>query len=313
MKTVGIVVSCIGVALAAAFGSQLAPPMREHVTAKARAQLLAAAEGEAHAAYCQARGEASLPPADGCTKGEGRLARLEGTGILVARGSGKSDAELTGSRRERLEGLRAAEVSALPEVVRTKREAWLDRITPMLEAAEAFAAMTPPDPGARASAWASSHGGLFGLGLVLVIGGALAFRVAARREALTEPTGADGAQAMDFGQLLAELHASVESLSTRMDGPDAPTRADQDRLKDDIQELQMGPFEQLVSARAKVQARYGMAGFAEIFGPVSSAERYLGRAWSALVDQHWEEARASVERAASDLDQARGVLAGLAA
>jgi len=51
-----------------------------------------------------------------------------------------------------------------------------------------------------------------------------------------------------------------------------------------------------------------MAGFAEIFGPLSSAERKVNRAWSALVDRHWPETQDSLDGAASDLTEAHRVL-----
>ncbi len=104
----------------------------------------------------------------------------------------------------------------------------------------------------------------------------------------------------------------MAALADEMEATAEPSRADMERTKDAVHELAVARFEAIVAARTRVQARYGMAGFAELYGPFSSAERYVNRAWSALVDQHWPEAKASVARAAEDLARTKSVLDTLA-
>jgi hypothetical protein len=120
--------------------------------------------------------------------------------------------------------------------------------------------------------------------------------------------GAAAAPAVDFGALLAALEGEVAGLAVRMrETPDSA--AMRHRIRTELEQLQLTRFEPLVAARTRLQARYGLAAYAEVFGPLSGAERRINRAWTALVDQHWPEARDSVSHAAGQLEAARSALA----
>lgn len=170
-------------------------------------------------------------------------------------------------------------------------------------------------PEARLAEWASRSGLLFGVGLALIIVGAAIGRRAVRLEALEEPAArageAEARAPLDLGVAVSTLARDVASLAEDLKRVGSPTSTDYERFKSEIHRLELEGFEPIVDARGRVQARYGLVGFAELFGPISSAERRLARAWSALVDQHWIEARDSAARAAGDLAQAEKIVQGL--
>ena len=130
------------------------------------------------------------------------------------------------------------------------------------------------------------------------------------REALaTEPELVDGADdaetgPVDFGELLKDVLQRTRSLHSDMAAIQAPTQADLETLKARLEDLQKGDLARICDAGPRVQQRYGMKGFAEIFSPLSAAERKLNRMWAALVDQHWPEALASVALAQANLEVA---------
>jgi len=61
----------------------------------------------------------------------------------------------------------------------------------------------------------------------------------------------------------------------------------------------------VVEAREVLRARVGAVRFAHFMGPFASGERKLNRAWSAAVDGHAPEARASLRAALPFLEEAR--------
>jgi hypothetical protein len=312
MKNLGLLILTVGVALSAAYGARLGSEMQAQSAVKGRAELLEAAERGAFRRYCKSREEAGLPlrrPAppdastiDGCPDPSARPRPVPDSREEPTR------AELVASGRARLAGLRGGD-EPLPDAVRAKRLAWLRALEASIEPGAVAAVVEAPKPQARLAQWFGESGALFLCGLFLVVVGAVIGRVAVRREATGGGDGRTAGEAQDFGALLAELRDLVIELAEGMDEEDQPER--HERLKDELHRLTLDKFEPLVDARARVQAKYGMAGFADIFGPLSSAERHVNRAWSALVDDHWPEARASVLRAADDLRAAHDQLTSL--
>ncbi|MCA9607532.1 MAG: hypothetical protein KC619_18120, partial [Myxococcales bacterium] len=108
--------------------------------------------------------------------------------------------------------------------------------------------------------------------------------------------------------LLDALRDDVAALATEAGQTESPRSDDFEALKHRIHELVIEKVEPIADSAPRVSAKYGLTVFADVFGPFSSGERYLNRAWSALVDRHWEEAASSLERAASDLTEARRIL-----
>jgi len=163
-------------------------------------------------------------------------------------------------------------------------------------------------PGERLRAWAGVAGLPFLGGLVLVVAGAAMSRVAAR-QALSDDDGDDPSTGpVDFGALLAELQTDVANLAGAMPihGAEEPAY---DAARSTLEDLQREKLDRLIAAGPRLQLRYGLEAFAAVFSPLSTGERKLNRAWSALVDGHAPEATRSVAEAAEALSQAGAELA----
>lgn len=328
MKWIGIALLAVGVAVSAAYGARLSPSMRDTMLARGAAQFRAAETGAAKEAYCgalleqlEAHGERvrEIAAADGCEiEDEGddasapRAPAVDVEAICAARASsGGSFDDLVAAANGEIDGRSQTDVSGLGDDVAEGRAAWIAAARAEVEPAARAATLELVSPEQRVSEWAGDSGLPFGIGLLLVIVGAILGRVAAKRE-LTEgddeERGDDAPPARDLGELLEDVRATVKELADEVTSNDAPSGEDFVRLKDRIHELHAEQIEPIVDSAPRIQAKYGLAVFADIFGPLSSAERYLNRAWSALVDQHWPEATSSVERAAADLAEAKRAL-----
>ena len=284
MKHLGMILLVIGVALSASFGARLSPPMRGEMTIKGKAKLLKGEASEALRAWCKAVGEEDpIAKADGCVKDAG---------------DGK---ELTGAARLAAINARAPAQGEAPE-----RKAWVAAETKAHAAATAAAGVKPVPPSDRLSSWFDQSGVPFSIGLVLVIVGAVLARRTIRAEALGDD---DAPGAVDFGQMLQQLLDETQSLAEGM----ADDSVSAEDAKTAIEKAQLERFAPLIEARGRLQARYGLSGYAEVFGPLSSAERRVNRAWSALVDGHQSEARKSVSEACESLVSAHEALTRLAA
>lgn len=99
-------------------------------------------------------------------------------------------------------------------------------------------------------------------------------------------------------QLLTRIAESVNRLVENEQSLDV---AD---LQPELDGLLEGDVADFVRGRDALRSSLGTSAFAEIFGPFSSAERKLARAWSAAVDDHIDEARSSLRDALPHLDQA---------
>lgn len=307
MKIVGIIVLAVGVGIAASAGARLSPGLEEQVTLKGAAGFREAETQAALEAYCAALSEAGFPAVGECDGEEPPAGAEEET----AQDPGKAVRGVLTDERV-LELLRSGE---LPPEVGSKRAAWLAAKARSDEAAAAAAEVRAPGPGARVEQWASRSGGLFAIGLLLIVGGAVLARIAIKREATHETPEkvgrAAGVSAQDFGKVLDGIEEKVRALADEAKSVEAPQREDFDRIKAEIETLQLEGFGRLVGAAGRIQNKYGMAGFAAIFSPLSAAERKVNRAWSTLVDRHWPEMTDSLSGAATDLAEARQVLASL--
>ena len=167
---------------------------------------------------------------------------------------------------------------------------------------------TVESPGRRFSDWFEDAGGPFGLGMILLIVGAVMARNEVRQAALGQASkqykGARTPDAIDFGALLRALQADVAKAAAEAEAVEDPGDDDFKQLRYLVRNLQYDKVEPLVENRGRLEARFGLSGFAAIFGPLSAGERQLNRAWSALVDRHWPEASASLGRSAHYLSAA---------
>jgi len=285
MKTIALLILALGIGISASFGARITPELREQMIVEGRAKFSQDATTAAHAAYCAARTESELADADGC--GEHEISAPEVSEDL----DNSAFVALWTAHVSQLRDAARAEESALLEL----RRAWLDALQAQVPFVAAARGLVPPDPGGRVTSWFSTAGMMFLFGLALIFVGAILGRKATKAEALsTGPTGDDSAGPRDFGEMLGELADEIGSLATQAKEIEHPTDDQFDSLKERIGELQVEVLEPLVESRARVQARYGMGPFAEIFGPLSASERKLNRSWAALVDRHWGESRASI-------------------
>jgi hypothetical protein len=169
-------------------------------------------------------------------------------------------------------------------------------------AAQAILDAGVPTPNTRMTEWFGAGGLGWGFGVVLIVIGA----VMARRQQAAEFSGAgeDSATAVaDFPGTVATLAEEVGRFKSAL--ADLPNDATAPEIRASLDRVRVELIEPLVDARGQLIARHGIGVFAEYFGPFSSAERQLNRAWSALTDGHVPTARAAVDDAAESLSQAR--------
>mgnify|MGYP004334155627 FL=1 len=272
MKIVSTALIVFGLGLAAAFGARNSDNIVERQEALGEARLLNEASARALVLYCKELARLERPLVSGCPEGVA-AAEGEGKDVEALASAWKTASERAGS---------AAHVAAKYDVVES--------------------------PGRRFSDWLQQAGGPFALGIILLIVGALLARKEARAAALggSEKVykGARDKAAVDFGQLLQELNDDLKGANERVAQVSEPSDDDFEQLRYLIKNLQYDKFEPLIESRVRVEARFGVAGFAAIFGPLSAGERQLNRAWSALVDRHWPEAKDSLSRSARSLQSA---------
>ncbi|MGM0576288.1 MAG: hypothetical protein ACQEXJ_11210 [Myxococcota bacterium] len=167
------------------------------------------------------------------------------------------------------------------------------------------------EPTSRLAAWFEANGLPFVAGLLLVGAGAMVFRRAERHAmgADLKPSGGGHGGPLDLSEALERLAGDLLGLRDDL-GADA---GDTEALKARMEALQLDQLDPIVEARHQVQIQYGVAGMAALMGPLSYGERYLNRAWSALVDGFPEEATASLTQAAEGVAEARDALGRLMA
>jgi hypothetical protein len=176
----------------------------------------------------------------------------------------------------------------------------------LIEPTADAAMVKPTDPSLRVSQWFSESGIPFLGGLLLVVVGAIIGRKAVRAEAAGTGGGKKGPEAVDFGALIKSLKAEITELAKGMG--ETPEAGQIEQVKSRIEALQFEAFEPIVEARGRIQVRFGIADYAELFSPFSSAERRINRSWSALVDNHWPEACDSMRIAANHLAETETIL-----
>lgn len=295
MKHIALLLLLVGVSLCASFGARLSPEMNASMVIKGKAKLLGLTTAKAKEAFCAVR-EVKIA-ADGCKGDE------------VPKPAPKGDVAEAEPTFGRLLAEKNAAVAVIQErggigdKDRAQHQAWVAAALAEASPAARSQLLKPVDPSLRLSSWFDLAGVLFLVGVVLIVTGALIARKVVKAEAMAEPSGEEGG-ARDFGELLIELSEAVEALAGQMGqmaAIEVVTVADMERIKVQVEALQVDSFERIVASRNRIQARLGIGGFAEVFGPFSAAERRINRSWSALVDQHWPEAFASVTKAALDL------------
>lgn len=206
-------------------------------------------------------------------------------------------------------------MSGTEEAAAEARAAWqeLAGLAASAKAAVPYAASRVA-AGERVAGWFERAGlGFFG-GLVLIIVGAFLARRAIKAElaAGPRPSGEGAAKGpVDLGEVLGAMARESLALRERVQAATSPTQHDLQAIKEAIEAIQNGQLEPVIETRAQLVNRYGLAGFAEVFGPLSAGERYLNRAWVSLVDRYWEESASALEAAAHHFGEANEALAKL--
>lgn len=323
MQLVGLLILMVGVGLSAAFGSQLSAPVYKNQLVGGRAGHVNHLEQGAFDAYCKLRGELKLDARDGCKGKDGKPSAIsapEG----AAPGDDLKPADAARFKLQAELG-RLAAVDVVKDLgdatlepadlkrLQEARVAWLSAKRDAVDAKVEAAGLPVTKPDVRLNAWMGEAGGGFAAGLVLVVLGAFMSR-SAHRKALQEGGGdgnKDDAGPVDFGVLLASVGEEVSKLAEELSAID--NNAELHPYMDRISTLQLEPIEAMIQAAPRLQIRFGMQGFAQLFDPLSTAERKVNRAWSALADSHVPEATDSIKRASTALAQAQGVLDRLVA
>lgn len=157
----------------------------------------------------------------------------------------------------------------------------------------------------RLSAWASVAGLPFAMGTLMMIGGGvLTRRSRVRPRPAAVPDLADAPDNMST--MLKRIEDSVLKL------PDANVEEQAGVLHDALDRLLEDLVPLFLDQRARHVAELGLERYAEMSSAFASAERALGRAWSALTDEAWAEvptcletARRSIVAAAEVVDPKR--------
>lgn len=303
MRHVGFILVVVGVGLASAYGARNPAEVQGRQATEGKGALLSAAQDGAHEAYCEAREEKKLPFLDGCVDPDAEKSDEK------AREPKKEPTpdEVLAAERAELATLRSS-TEALPEDLAKLRAEWLKAFEAAIEPRAEAARLGDSVKGTeRLSAWFGESGLLTLVGLVLIgFGGVTArkARLAEAAEGAPAKSAATARAPVDFSALLRELHGDVLRIRSEMNPEESPAESEFEDLKDQVETLQYDKVELLIDSGPRVQVRFGMAGFAAIFGPLSGGERGLNRAWSAAVDHHWPEACRSFDFAGAQLQLA---------
>ena len=136
----------------------------------------------------------------------------------------------------------------------------------------------------------------FLLALAIMVLGIVLKRRAGSGSGTSAIRGTSGA-AVSPKELVARIERTVADLVARESELELPD------LRRALDHLIEGDVADFVRGRDALRSKLGTAAFAEVFGPFSSAERRLARAWSAAVDDHVDEARDATRDALPHLEQ----------
>lgn len=155
-----------------------------------------------------------------------------------------------------------------------------------------------PTPSQRLVAWKDAAAIPFGIGLVLMLGGAVIARRGQGADAEQAQGRAQGKQTPE--QLLERMQEALLRLD--VSGIDDTNRVPLTNRMNGILEDDVAEF---LDARPRLIAQLGLAKFAQMMGDFAGFERNLARAWSAATDASYAEVAPSVERAREAIARAR--------
>ena len=109
---------------------------------------------------------------------------------------------------------------------------------------------------------------------------------------------------VDFAELLKSIAQQVEEIHQKISSQEEINP----QWLTEIETLQKESINHLVNAREQFRLKYGVDAFTEVFGAFSQGERRLNRTWSALVDQHMQEASRSITASSESMQDAVKIL-----
>lgn len=172
------------------------------------------------------------------------------------------------------------------------------------EGSGANGAVTASD---RVGTWFDLAGLPFLGGLALMIlGGVVARRGMSAAQQVVERAQSQQAGATPTKDRPLELLTKMEALLEPLDPSKLP--GDAKHITTKLDELFDEPVADFLDLREAMIRQLGLATFAEMIGHFASMERGAARAWSAIVDEAWDEVAPSLERARAGLKNARAVL-----
>jgi hypothetical protein len=161
--------------------------------------------------------------------------------------------------------------------------------------------------GDRIEAWFDAAGMPFLGGLALMIlGGVLARRGMSAAQEVVERAQAQRAGATPSKERPKELLAKMDAILAPLDAAKLP--GDAKPMLSQLDVLLEEAVPDFLELREAMIRQLGLATFAEMIGHFAAMERGAARAWSAIVDEAWDEVAACLERARAGLKNARAVL-----
>jgi hypothetical protein len=167
----------------------------------------------------------------------------------------------------------------------------------LISATYASRAVTPTGTGPNGAvtstdklkAWGSAAGVPFGIGMVLVVAGAMF----ARRKDATD--GAAAPTSLRHAEGPIAMLAAMRTRLGELQGIDIEQSAD--KLRASLDALLEEEVPQFLTCRQQLITEMGLGNFAEMIGQFAGMERNAARAWSALTDEVYSEVPSCLERA----------------
>ena len=152
----------------------------------------------------------------------------------------------------------------------------------------------------RIAAWAEVAGLPFGIGWAAMIVGVVIARVATRRRATDDGRGSSAAAAIEQLGLIAKR---IDDLVAAY--PEVATLRGRERTAaDEIDAILEDEVPVFLESRLELIDKLGLETFAELIGHFATMERSTARAWSALIDEAYEEVIPSLKRAQAAVHRA---------
>jgi len=284
MRRLSLCLTVLGVCLSAFYGSQISPDLQPKQVMDGQLYFQRAAAESAQAKYCETRAQFQLEDIDGCGESS-RYAAVAEDRIHIDANDDLSPRE---QQYRDIALLESVEASLIDPRVQSSRDQWvlsLKAVLPILKQQSLLPRVNP-----------SNHWMGFASGMFLMVLGGLVFR-RAEANAFALQSASESTSENTPMALMKHLCDELEGLNRQVQALDTPMFSQLEETKIKLESLQKNVLGPLIDQGPQLQSKYGLSGYASVFSPLSSGERLLNRTWSTLVDQHWPEARRSLNDA----------------